>query len=94
MIKAHRGKSIVVLAVLAGALCAAPARAADDGQASLISGLASTFGLTKQDDPDIDYRERSKIVLPPQDGAAAARAAPPRPTRPGRPTSRSRATAR
>jgi hypothetical protein len=55
----------VAVALLASALMtSAPARAGDDGQASLISGLASTFGITKQDDPQIDYRERSKLVVP------------------------------
>ena len=47
-------------------LVAAPAYAGDDGQASLISGLAATFGLTPSHDPNIDYRERSKLVVPPK----------------------------
>lgn len=55
-------------AVAALSLCfaAAPAYAGDDGQASLITGLAQTFGLAKVDDPNIDYRERSRLVLPPK----------------------------
>jgi hypothetical protein len=43
----------------------------------LITGLAQTFGLTHEDDPQIDFRERSKLVLPPKmalppPGAASA----------------------
>jgi hypothetical protein len=61
------GRSIVFgLAAIGVGLAAAPARAGDDGQASLLSGLATTFGLTKQDDPQIDYRERGRIVIPPK----------------------------
>ena len=56
----------VAAAALGVAFAVSPARAADDGQASLLSGLASTFGLTHDKDPQIDYRERSKIVLPPK----------------------------
>lgn len=47
-------------------LAAAPSRAADDGQASLLSGLAHTVGIAKDEDPQIDYRERSKLVIPPK----------------------------
>jgi hypothetical protein len=57
------GAVIVALTVTS---VAAPSRAADDGQASLLSGIATTFGLTQQDDPQIDYRERSRLVLPPK----------------------------
>ena len=52
-------------ALLVG-LAAAPSRAADDGQASLLSGITTTLGITRQDDPQIDYRERSKLVIPPK----------------------------
>lgn len=45
---------------------AAPARAADDGQASLITGLGQTFGVIPSDDPRIDYRERGRLVVPPK----------------------------
>jgi hypothetical protein len=55
-----------VIVALTVTCAAAPSRAADDGQASLLSGIATTFGLTQQDDPQIDYRERSKLVLPPK----------------------------
>lgn len=44
----------------------ATARAADDGQASLITGLGQTFGLIKTDNPRIDYRERGRLVVPPK----------------------------
>ena len=53
-------------AAFGAAFAATPARAGDDGQASLISGLAATFGLTHEDDPQIDFRERPKIVVPPK----------------------------
>ena len=59
-------RTAVLFAALGAALVASPARAGDDGQASLISGLAQTFGLTKDDDRKIDFRERAKIVVPPK----------------------------
>lgn len=55
------GAVVVALAVTS----AAPARAGDDGQASLITGIANTFGLAKHDDPQIEYRERARLVVPP-----------------------------
>jgi len=68
-------------AALIGLAAIAPAHAGDDGQASLLSGLASTFGLTPSEDPQIEYRERSKLVVPPKKAlpppAASARAALP-----------------
>ena len=63
---AKAGKLGAAVAALSLCLAAAPARAGDDGQASIISGLAHTFGLAKNEDPDIDYRERSRLVLPPK----------------------------
>ena len=68
-------RTAALLAALGAALVASPARAGDDGQASLISGLAETFGLTKQDDPQIDFRERPKIVVPPKKELAPPRTA-------------------
>jgi hypothetical protein len=53
----------VLIATLAAS---APARAGDDGQASLLSGLASSFGLSNDPDPRIDFRERAKLVVPPK----------------------------
>ncbi len=47
-------------------LYALPAHAADDGQASLITGLGQTFGVIPTNDPRIDYRERGKLVVPPK----------------------------
>jgi hypothetical protein len=55
------GAVIVLLA-----LASAPARAGDDGQASLITGLVDSVGLGKHDDKQIDFRERSRLVLPPK----------------------------
>jgi hypothetical protein len=63
---ARAGKWVAAVATLSFCLAAAPAHAGDDGQASLITGLAHTFGLAKDDNPDIDYRERSRLVLPPK----------------------------
>jgi len=68
-------RSAALLSALGAALVASPARAGDDGQASLLSGLAQTFGLTKQDDPQIDFRERAKIVVPPKKELPPPRAA-------------------
>jgi hypothetical protein len=57
-------RSCAFLAVLG--LGVAGARAADDGQDSLIHGLGQSFGLLKTEKPKIDYRERAKLVLPPK----------------------------
>jgi hypothetical protein len=57
-------RACAVIAALG--LGVATARAADDGQASLISGLGQTFGLIKTEQPKIDYRERGKLVVPPK----------------------------
>ena len=63
---AKAGKLSAAIATLSLCLGAAPAYAGDDGQASMITGLVHTFGIVKDDDPVIDYRERSRIVLPPK----------------------------
>jgi len=58
--------------VLAGAWLSAtaplPAMAADDGQAPIWTGLYSMLGLSdsKKQELPIEYRERSKLVLPPK----------------------------
>jgi hypothetical protein len=82
---AYAGKLGAVVAALGLCLAALPARAGDDGQASLLTGLAHTFGLAKDDDPNIDYRERSRLVIPPKmtlppPGRAAKAADPSWPT--------------
>jgi len=63
-----KAASAPILGAVVAALSftAAPARAGDDGQASMLSGIADTLGLSKHDDPQIDYRERSKLVVPPK----------------------------
>ena len=63
---AYGRKLGAVVAALGVSLAVAPARAGEDGQASLLTGLATTFGIVKQDNPQIDYRERSKLVIPPK----------------------------
>lgn len=46
-----------------------PARAADDGYANVFSSLFSAVGIVKPDaPPEIAYRERPPLVLPPQAG--------------------------
>ena len=53
-------------AVLAG-LLGHPARAADDGYANVFSSVFGSLGLVKEDaPPEIDYRERPPLVVPPQ----------------------------
>ena len=54
------------LALTAALGLAGFARAADDGQASLITGLGQTIGVIPSHDPRIDYRERGKLVVPPK----------------------------
>ena len=57
-------RSFAALAALA--LACSAAKAADDGQASLITGIGQSFGLIKNEQPKIDYRERGKLVVPPK----------------------------
>ena len=55
----------VAFVSLAG-LGAAPARAGDDGAAPIWDGMASAVGLGKKDGTVIQYREHSKLVVPPK----------------------------
>lgn len=49
------------------AVVSLPARAADDGYQNVFSSVLSTVGLMKEDrSPEIDYRERAPLVLPPK----------------------------
>ena len=55
--------------VMAGALTVAsagPALAQDDGQESIWTSLGGLFGVGGTPAPDIDYRERPPLVLPPK----------------------------
>ncbi len=71
-------------AAAAGAAClvglclsAAPALAGDDGAAPLWVGLGSVFGFGgAEDQPDIDYRDRPKLVVPPKIDLPPPTAAP------------------
>jgi hypothetical protein len=48
-------------------LSTAPARAGDDGEAPIWAGFGNVLGLVKNDnDVNIEYRERGKLVLPPK----------------------------
>lgn len=48
-------------------LAATPVLAADDGYQDVFSSVATAVGLMKADPaPEIDYRERSPLVLPPK----------------------------
>ncbi len=61
----------VIAAGLFGSGLAKPtyAVAADDGYANVFSSMATAFGVIKADPgPDIAYRERPPLVLPPQAG--------------------------
>lgn len=54
---------------LGGALIAGAgqARAADDGYETVVTSVLGTFGLVSKDPaPEIEYRERPPLVLPPQ----------------------------
>jgi hypothetical protein len=57
---------LFILSAVAVSGVSVEARAADDGQAPLWEGLSSVVGIGKPDEPNIDYRERSKLVLPPK----------------------------
>jgi hypothetical protein len=63
---AARGVSALFATSLLIGLAATPARAGDDGEAPIWTGLTSVLGFGKSDDASIDYRERSKLVLPPK----------------------------
>lgn len=62
------GPTILAASVLATGLgLAAPALAADDGYANVFSSVLGATGLIKPDaPPEIEYRERPPLVLPPQ----------------------------
>ncbi len=55
--------------ITASAAMSQPARAADDGYANVFSSLFTAVGVIKPDrPPEISYRERAPLVLPPQPG--------------------------
>ncbi len=64
------GGSILATGVMALGLAAtSPVRAADDGYANVFSSLFGALGVIKVDrSPEIHYRERPPLVLPPQPG--------------------------
>lgn len=67
----------VAALAIAGGMLWMPAQAS--AQSSIVQDLVGGFGLLKTDKPDIDYRERPGLVVPPsrdlpapQEGSAAA----------------------
>lgn len=67
-----------VLGAVAGlfVVTAGPVWAADDGYQDVFSSVATAVGLLKPDPtPDIDYRERAPLVLPPKMDLVAPSAA-------------------
>jgi hypothetical protein len=76
--KVGRGAAAASAACLVGlCLSAAPALAGDDGAAPLWVGIGSIFGWGGgEDQPDIDYRDRPKLVVPPKMDLPAPAAAP------------------
>ena len=63
---AAAGARLALVSVVAALGATPEARAGDDGEAPLWQGLTSVVGIGKPDDPDIEYRERGKLVLPPK----------------------------
>ena len=62
-----RSSLLAATALFALATGLGPAAAADDGYDNVFSSVFSAVGLTKSDPaPDIDYRERPALVLPPK----------------------------
>ena len=59
--------AFLAAATVAGIALCSPVLAADDGQAPIWVGIGGMLGLidTKEELP-IEYRERSKLVLPPK----------------------------
>jgi len=66
--KIGRSAAAAAAAGLVGlCLSTAPALAGDDGAAPLWVGLGSVFGFGgAEDQPDIDYRDHAKLVVPPK----------------------------
>ncbi len=62
------GLTILATGLIGAGLCmTSPARAADDVYANIFSSVLSATGVIKEDaPPEIDYRERPPLVLPPQ----------------------------
>ncbi|MBV1707174.1 MAG: hypothetical protein KGQ37_08200 [Hyphomicrobiales bacterium] len=58
--------ALVAAAWLAWGACLQPAMAADDGSGSILSGLMGIAGVDKKPAPDIFYRERPPLVVPPR----------------------------
>jgi hypothetical protein len=68
MVFGHANRSLLLAAsLLVGAAVSGPARAGDDGQAPLWSGIGGMLGITDTDkfEDSIKYGERPKLVLPP-----------------------------
>jgi hypothetical protein len=55
--------SVLPAAFAAGVVLAAPSARAQTG---MVDGLLSTLGLRNEEKPDIDYRERAPLVVPPK----------------------------
>ena len=63
------GVCVAAALITAGAAMGQPARAADDGYANVFTSLFTAVGVIKPDrPPEISYRERAPLVLPPQPG--------------------------
>jgi len=66
----QRGLAVGATAGLALGLAISSARAGDDGAAPIWQGIGSVFGpylgFDRDKDPDIDYRDRGRLVLPPK----------------------------
>jgi hypothetical protein len=76
--KVGRGAAAAGAACLVGlCLSAAPASAGDDGAAPLWVGIGSVFGFGgAEDQPDIDYRDHAKLVVPPKSDLPAPAPSP------------------
>ena len=59
--------ALVAATLLAFGAGLAPVMAADDGSGSILSGLMGIAGMDQKPDPDIAYRERPPLVVPPRD---------------------------
>ena len=58
--------ALVAATLLAMGVGLRPVMAADDGSGSILSGLMGIAGMDKKPDPDIFYRERPPLVVPPR----------------------------
>ena len=83
----HKARSGVLALILLAAFAQGSARAEDDDDKNsiwnldkrLLDAFAKGLGLVKGDDPQVDYRERSPLIVPPNRNLPPPQSVPKRP---------------